>query len=70
MKDSSLLNFEKVRIEDNTKIMIDCEKIADSEGVEVFQSQNRNVITIKHEGYFYHVILEDLVNAVLMGKEA
>ena len=67
MKDSSILNFDKVKVGDNTKVMIDCEKIADGEGLEVFQSQNRNVITIKHNGYFYHVLIGNIVDAVLMG---
>ena len=66
--DSSIISFEKVLAEDNTKVMLDCVKIAHGEGIEVFQSENRNVITIIHKGFYYHVILEDIVNAVLMAK--
>jgi len=66
--DASLLSYEKVRIEDNRKIMLDCTLIAQADNYEIYQSANRNVITIKHEGYLYHLTLQDIVNSVLMGK--
>ena len=60
------LRFEKVRAEDNQKVMLGCKKVASSEtGVEVYQSENRNVITAVYKGYFYHVTLEEIVNAML-----
>ena len=66
--DSSVISFEKMLAEDNTKVMLGCVRIAHGEGIEIFQSENRNVITITHRGFYYHVILEDIVNAVLMDK--
>jgi hypothetical protein len=60
------LRFEKVREEDNQKVMLGCKKIASSEtGVEVYQSENRNVITAFYRDYLYHVTLEEIVNAML-----
>ena len=60
------LRFEKVRAEDNQKVMLGCKKIASSEtGVEVYQSENRNVITAFYRDYLYHVTLEEIVNAML-----
>ena len=60
------LRFEKVREEDNQKVMLECKKVASSEtGVEVYQSENRNVITAVYKSYFYHVTLEEIVNAML-----
>lgn len=67
---STCIYYEKVKAEYNTKIMIDSKKIATSEkGVEVFQSENRNVITIIKDEYYYHIILEEIVNAVLREEE-
>jgi len=68
MKDSSMIKFDKIKVEDNRKVMLGSEKIASGEGFEVFQSENRNVITVKHGGYFYHVLLSQIVDAVLMGR--
>jgi hypothetical protein len=67
--DASLLSYEKVKIEDNRKVMMDCELIAEAKSYKIWQSQNRNVITIEHDGYYYHLTLQDLINSVLMGKE-
>ena len=68
-----MLNFEKVKIEDNKKVMCDMEKIAVAENlaedIEVYQSQNRNLITVKHNGYFYHLLMGQIVDAVLMGED-
>lgn len=64
------LNYEKVKVEDNTKIMLDSKRVATSDGgIEIFQSENRNVITIIKDGYYYHIILEEIVNAVLREEE-
>ena len=75
MKDSSLISFEKVLAKDNKKVMSNCIKIATGESkenkeIEIFQSENRNVITIIHRGFYYHVTLGDIVDAVLMGQKA
>jgi hypothetical protein len=66
MKDASILKYETVNKEDNRKIMLGAERIAHSEdGVEVWQSENRNVITIIHNNKYHHVLLQDIVDAVL-----
>ena len=67
--DASLLSYEKVKIEENRKIMLGCELIATTDTCKVFQSENRNVITIEHDGYYYHVTLGDILKSILMGKE-
>ena len=60
------LRFEKVKREDNQKIMLDCKLVASSKtGVEVYQSENRNVITAFYKDHYYHVTLEEIVNAML-----
>jgi len=64
------LRFERVKKEENRKVMYKCETIADTDsGVKVVQSPNKNVITIIHNGYMNHVILEDVVNQVLEHSE-
>ena len=65
------LRFERVKIEDNRKVMLGCTLIAhaDETGVKIYQSENRNVITVEHDGFFNHVILTDLVNRVLENSE-
>jgi len=49
-QDSSMISFEKVLREDNSRIMLDCKQIAtgDDGQIVIFQSENRNVITIVH----------------------
>ena len=60
------LNYEKVKAEDNRRVMLDSKLVATSDGgIKVFQSENRNVITIIKDGYYYHICLEDIVEAVL-----
>ena len=69
MIDSSLISFQKVLAKDSTKIMLDCTRIAKGADIEIFQSANRNVITIVHKDFYYHITLTDIINAVLMGQE-
>lgn len=65
------LRFDRVKIEDNRKVMLGCTLIAhaDETGVKVYQSENRNVITVEHNGHFSHIILTDIVNQVLEESE-
>lgn len=65
------LRFERVAIADNRKIMLGCTLVAhaDETGVKVYQSENRNVITVEHNGFFNHIILTDIVNQVLEESE-
>jgi hypothetical protein len=61
-----ILRFEKVKAEDNQKVMLGSKRIASSEtGVEVYQSENKGVITAVYKEHFYHVTLEEIVNAML-----
>ena len=66
------LRFERVSIQDNRKVMLGCTLIAhaDETGVKVYQSENRNVITVEHNGFFNHIILTEIVNKVLEESEA
>lgn len=68
------LHFEKVAKEKNARIVHGCEKIADGEmndGREfvVYQSANKNVITIECEGFFNHVVVGDIIDKVLLESE-
>ena len=66
---SDILEFERVKKEDNRKVMLDCERIATTEdGAEIYQSANRNVITIIKDGIYNHIILQDILDAVLNTK--
>ena len=70
MKDSSLITFEKIHKKDNTKVMLDFTKVASTEdGIEIFQSINKNVITIIKDDFYYHITLNDILDAVFMGEE-
>jgi hypothetical protein len=65
----AILEFERVKKEDNRKVMLDCERIATTEdGAEIYQSANRNVITIIKDGIYNHIILQDILDAVLNTK--
>lgn len=62
--------YQRVKEEDNKKIMYGCEEIASGEYAkdepfQVFQSDNKNVITIVSGGYYNHILLEDIIHAVL-----
>lgn len=69
------LHFEKVEEKKNARIMLDCTEIAngetpDGKEYQVFQSANRNVITIKCDGFYNHLTVEEIVNKVLLESEA
>ena len=69
------LPFEKVEKTKNRKIMLGFVEIAEGEMeggrfYKVFQSENRNVITIECDGFYNHVILKEIVARVLSESEA
>ena len=63
--------FERVEESKNRKVMIGCEEIvigtfgAGDIPFKVFQSENRNVITIVADGYYNHIILNNIIIEVL-----
>ena len=57
--------YEKVLKDENKRIIFGAEIIGDVDGGNVYQSKNRNVITISHKGYFYHINVTDIVKAIL-----
>lgn len=62
----AIINFEKVKKEDNTKIIFDSDIIATSNTEAVIlQSKNKNVITISYKEHYYHITLEEIVNGIL-----
>jgi hypothetical protein len=68
------LHYERVEKEKNARIMYGSEKIADGEMNDgrkfiVFQSANKNVITIECEGFFNHVVVGDIIDKVLLESE-
>ena len=68
------LPFEKVEKTKNRKIMLGFVEIAEGEMeggrvYKVFQSENRNVITIECDGFYNHVILKEIVARVLSESE-
>ena len=64
------LRFYRVEKSKNHKIMLGCEQIASTDtGVRVFQSANKGLITIEHDGFYNHIELEALVNYVLEAEE-
>ena len=68
------LHFEKVDKSKNARIMYDCTKIADGEmndgrEFKVFQSANKNVITIECDGFYNHVVVENIIDEVLVRSE-
>lgn len=68
------LHFEKVEKAKNHRIMYGSEKIADGEmndgrEFKVFQSKNKNVITIECEGFYNHVVVGDIIDKVLLESE-
>lgn len=68
------LHFEKVEKSKNARIMYQCEKIADGEmndgrEFKVFQSANKNVLTIECEGFYNHVVIGDIIDKVLLESE-
>ncbi len=65
MRESAMISFDKVRADLNTKIMLDCTRIANGTESQVYQSENRNVITIVCKGFYYHVTLNDILNSLL-----
>ena len=62
---------QRVKEADNRKIMLGCEEIAvgtfggADKPFRVVQSENRNVITIIADGYYNHVIVNDIILEVL-----
>ena len=62
---------KRVKEAENRKIMLGCEEIAvgtfggDDKPFRVVQSANRNVITIISDGYYNHVIVNDIILEVL-----
>ena len=63
-----IVPYEKVVEEQNGRIMLGATEIGTVAGGKVLQSSNRNVITICHKGFYYHVNITDIVSAIL-GKE-
>lgn len=63
-----IVPYEKVAEEQNGRIMLGATEIGTVAGGKVLQSSNRNVITICHKGFYYHVNITDIVSAIL-GKE-
>jgi hypothetical protein len=68
------LKFERVKKEENRKVMLGCVEIAngltkDDKEFRVYQSENRNVITIEQGGFYNHVILKNIIYNVLSASE-
>ena len=66
----TVLKYEKVAKRENRKVMLDCEEIATGEDFKVYQSANKNVITIAKSEFYYHIILEQIVDSVLCADSA
>lgn len=66
-----VIPVQRVNEADNRKVMIDCEDVAvgtfggDDKPFRVVQSANRNVITVIADGYYNHIILNDIILEVL-----
>lgn len=71
MTDSITIEVQSVKEKDNRKVMLGYEEVAsgtfggDDKPFRVLQSENRNVITVIVDGYYHHVILNDIILEVL-----
>jgi len=61
-----MIPYEKVSKELNRRVMLGATQIGIiADGGEVLQSENKNVITISHKGFYYHINLTELVPTIL-----
>lgn len=64
----AVVKYKEVKKEDNRKIMLGCDEVATGEDFKVYQSENRNVLTIDRNGIYYHITIEQIVNGILEGE--
>ena len=65
-----MIPYEKVSKELNRRVMLGATQIGIiADGGEVLQSENKNVITISHKGFYYHINLTELVPIILDWEE-
>ena len=64
--DAAIFSYEMVSKEENRKVMLGFTKIAHTDsGVEVWQSENRNVITVVYKDFMYHITLQQIINGMI-----
>ena len=65
-KESAIFSYDMVEEKENRKVMLDCTKVASTEtGADVYQSGNRNVITVCYKGFMYHITLQQIVEGMI-----
>ena len=61
--------FEKVLKTKNGRMMLGCETIGTLPYGKVVQSANKNVLTICHKDFYFHINITDIVSAILSQED-